>query len=227
MKYLSKRRKDFSKWVDQKKAYSLEEAVAGIAHFPKTKFDETVEMHFHLGIDTEATDQSIRGTVILPHGTGKKIRMAVFCKGENIVKAKGLGVEHVGSEDLIEKVEKGFLDFDCIIATPDMMRELSKLGRILGPRGLMPSPKAGTVTMDIAKAIQDVRSGKIEFKSDKQGGVHVGIGKRSFSTEKLVENARHLLEAVNHTRPSSMKGNFIKGLSISTTMGPGIRVSLS
>lgn len=212
--------------VDAVKLYPLEEAVGTIEKFPKVKFDETVELHFHLNVDTKNTDQAIRGTVVLPHGTGKKVILAVFCKGEQAAKAQELGAEHVGAEDLIEKVSKGFMDFDCVIATPDMMKDLSKLGRVLGPRGLMPSPKAGTVSMDIAKAIQDVRAGKIEFKMDKQAGIHVGIGKRSFATNKLVDNAKQIIEAINHVKPVAVKGNFIKSLSVTTTMGPGIKVAL-
>jgi len=223
---VSKRMQEGLKLVDKSKDYPLAEAMATIVQFPKVKFDETVELHFHLNLEIKESDQGIRGTVILPHGTGKKVRIAVFCKGELAQKARELNVEHVGAEDLLEKVSKGFMDFDCIIATPDMMRDLSKLGRILGPRGLMPSPKSGTVTMDVVKAIQDVRAGKVEFKSDKQAGVHVGIGKRSFPTEKLIENANHIIEAVNHLKPASVKTNFIKSIFVSTTMGAGIKVAL-
>ena len=178
---ISKRKKQCNALVDKEKLYSLPEAMSSIAKTPKLKFDETVELHFHLNLDPKNTDQSIRGTVVLPNGTGKTVRIAVFCKGEATSKAKDLGADFVGAEDLIDKVAKGFLDFDCVIATPDMMRELSKLGKILGPRGLMPSPKAGTVTLDIERAIKDVKAGKIEFKADKQSGIHVGVGKKSFS----------------------------------------------
>ena len=227
MPHISKRMKKAADVVDAMKVYPLEEALSHIEKFPKVKFDETVELHFHLNVDTKNTDQAIRGTVALPHGTGKKVRIAVFCKGEQALKAKELGAEYVGAEDLIEKVSKGFMDFDCVIATPDMMKDLSRLGRILGPRGLMPSPKAGTVSMDIGKAIQDVRAGKIEFKMDKQAGVHVGIGKRSFATNKMIHNAKQVMEAINHSKPAVVKGNFIKSLSVTTTMGPGIKVLLS
>src|SRR3990167_382959 len=213
MARITKRKKEFTKVAgekDKSPALSLEDAMGKIAEFPKTKFDETVELHFHLNIDTKNSEQGVRGTAALPHGTGKKVRVAVFCKGEQIQKAKNAGAEEVGAEDLIEKVSKGFMDFDIVVATPDMMRDLSKLGKILGPRGLMPSPKAGTVSMDIAKAIQDVRAGKIEFKMDKQAGIHVGIGKRSFATNKLVDNAKQIIEAINHVKPVAVKGNFIK-----------------
>lgn len=224
MVYVSKRKKEFEKVADRNKVVSLDEAMAAIDKFPKVKFDETVELHFHLNIDLKATEQSVRGTVVLPHGTGKTVRIAVFCKGEQAQKARDLGVECVGGDDLIDKVSKGFMDFDCVVATPDMMKDLSKLGRVLGPRGLMPSPKAGTVTMDVAKAIQDVRAGKVEFKSDKQGGIHVGIGKRSFAKDKLVANAQHLIEAIDHAKPAAVKGSFIKSLFVATSMGPSARV---
>ncbi len=224
---ISKRTKEVAKLVDKTKAFPLSDAIETLGKAPKVKFDETVELHFHLNLDTKNADVSIRGTAILPHGTGKKVRIAVFCKGEQAQKARDLNVEHVGAEELIDKVSKGFMDFDCVIATPDMMKDLSKLGRILGPRGLMPSPKSGTVTADVSKAIQDVRAGKVEFKSDKQAGVHVGIGKRSFPKDKLIENATHIIEAVDHLKPSSVKTSFIKSLSVSTTMGPGVRVALS
>ena len=223
---VSKRMKQINGQLDKTKVYDLNEAVSSLSELPKVKFDETVELHFHLNIDPKGTDQVIRGTVVLPHGTGKKLKIAVFCKGELQQKAQSLGVDHVGAEDLIEKVAKGFLDFDCVIASPDIMRELSKLGKILGPRGLMPSPKSGTVTMDIERAVKELRAGKIEFKADKQCGIHAGIGKRSFSKEQIVQNAQHLIEAVNQTKPSSVKGNLIKSLSLSTTMGPGIKVAV-
>jgi len=204
----------------------LKEAISKLSGLPKVKFDETVELHFHLNLDLKKNEQTIRGTVILPHGTGKKIRIAVFAKGPQAQKAEELKADYVGSEDLIEKVINGFLDFDCVIATPDIMRELSKLGKILGPRGLMPSPKAGTVTMDIERAIKEVKAGKIEFKADKQAGIHVGIGKRSFSPEQLFENAQHLIDAINQAKPTSVKGDLIKSLSVASTMGPGMRIVL-
>jgi len=208
------------------RTYSLEEAISNVTQFPKVKFDEMVELHFHLAIDMKDSEQSVRGTVLLPHGTGKTIRIAAFCKGENAQKAQQLGADHVGAEDLIEKVSKGFLEFDCVIATPDLMRELSKLGRILGPRGLMPSPKIGTVTPDIERAIKEVKAGKVEFKVDKQGGIHIGIGKRSFTADQLLQNGRAIVEAIEHAKPAGIKGNFIKSLFVSSTMGPGLKVAL-
>lgn len=223
---LSKRMKNAATQWDAERTYSLKEAVDAVEKFPKVKFDETVELHFSLNIDTKSSDQAVRGTVVLPHGTGKTVRIAVFCKGEQEQKAKEVGADYVGAEDLIEKVSKGFMDFDVVVATPDMMRDLSKLGKILGPRGLMPTPKAGTVSADVAKAIREVKAGKIEFKSDKQAGIHVSVGKRSFPKEKLLENASHVLEAINHAKPASVKGNLLKNVFLSTTMGPGLKVAL-
>ncbi len=223
---ISKRMKKALEQVSTEKTYSLSEAIENIERFPRVKFDETVELHFMLNIDTKSSDQSIRGTVLLPHGTGKTVRIAVFCKGEQEQKAREAGADWVGAEELIEKVAKGFMDFDVVVATPDMMKDLSKLGKILGPRGLMPTPKAGTVSVDVAKAIKEVKAGKIEFKSDKQAGVHVIVGKRSFLKEKLLENATHIIEAINHAKPASVKGNLIKNISLSTTMGPGLKVAL-
>ncbi len=223
---ISKRMKEAVKLVEKEKIYPLEEAIDTLVKFPSAKFDETIEVHIALSVDIGSTDQSVRGTVVLPNGTGKKIRIAVVCKGELEQKAKQAGADFVGAQDLIEKVAGGFLDFDVVIATPDMMRDLSKLGKILGPRGLMPTPKAGTVTNDVERAIREVKAGKIEFKSDKQGGLHVGVGKKSFAREKILENVKQLLEAVNHAKPASVKGNLIKGISLATTMGPGVKVAL-
>jgi len=223
---LSKRMKQIEDLRKTNRTYSLEEAISNVTQFPKVKFDEMVELHFHLAIDTKDSEHSVRGTVVLPHGTGKTIRIAAFCKGENAQKAQQLGADHVGAEDLIEKVSKGFLEFDCVIATPDLMRELSKLGRILGPRGLMPSPKIGTVTPDIERAIKEVKAGKVEFKVDKQGGIHIGIGKRSFTADQLLQNGRAIVEAIEHAKPAGIKGNFIKSLFVSSTMGPGLKVAL-
>ncbi|MCB9720677.1 MAG: 50S ribosomal protein L1 [Candidatus Omnitrophica bacterium] len=226
MKRISKRLKEGYKAVDREKTYTLEEAIAALESFPKVKFDETVEIHFDLGINPKASDQIVRGTVVLPHGTGKSLRIAVFCKGENEAKAKGAGADFVGAEELIDKVSKGFLDFDVVVATPDMMRELSKLGKVLGPRGLMPTPKAGTVTPDVVKAISELKAGKIEFKSDKQAGVHLGVGKRSFSKDKLADNIRQILDAINLAKPNTLKGTYIKSASLTTTMGPGLKVAI-
>lgn len=218
--------KEVGKLVKEGEILPLKSAIASLNTLPKVKFDETVELHFNLNLDLKASDQSVRGTVVLPNGTGKTLKIAVFCKGPQAEAAKEMKADYVGAEDLIEKIEKGFMDFDCAIATPDMMRELSKLGKILGPRGLMPSPKAGTVTQDVARAIKEVKAGKIEFKSDKQGGIHVGIGKRSFTEDKLLENATHVIEAINHAKPAAVKGNLVKSIYLSTTMGPGLKIAL-
>ncbi len=223
---LSKRIKKSYEGIDREKRYSLDEAIDTLAKAPKVKFDETVEMHFHLTVNTKVSDQVVRGTVVLPHGTGKTVRIIVICKGESEQKARDAGADLVGSNDLIEKVAGGFLDFDVVIATPDMMRDLSRLGKVLGPRGLMPTPKAGTVTNDIDKAIKDIKAGKIEFKSDKQGGIHVRVGKRSFSKNQLLDNSNQLIEAINAAKPNSVKGNLIKSLALSSTMGPGLKVAI-
>ncbi|MFC1594330.1 50S ribosomal protein L1 [Candidatus Omnitrophota bacterium] len=226
MEHSSKRHREAVKQIDKEKVYDLKEAVALLQNTPKPKFDETVELALNLHIDPKKSDQMVRGTVVLPHGSGKKVTVAVFCKGEHEAEAKEAGAEIVGAEDLMEKVSKGFLNFDCAISTPDMMRELSKLGKVLGPRGLMPSPKTGTVTTNIAQAIKEVKAGKVEFKSDKQASIHLGIAKRSFATEKIIENVKFVMEAIHNAKPSAVKGELIKGASLSTTMGPGIRVAL-
>jgi large subunit ribosomal protein L1 len=226
MTKLSKRMKAAEELFNKEEVYSIEQAMESIEKFPKVKFDESVELHLFLNIDAKSSDQVVRGTVVLPNGLGKDVRVAVFCKGEMEQKAKDAGADFVGSDDLIEKVSKGFLGFDVVVASPDMMRDLSKLGKVLGPRGLMPTPKAGTVTTDVARAIKEVKAGKIEFKSDKQSGLHVSVGKRSFTKEKLLENTKTLLEAINHSKPTSVKGILIKRASISTTMGPGLKVAL-
>lgn len=227
MSKISKRMKEVYKVLGPaEKPLTLEEAVNVLGRTPKVKFDETVELHFHLNLDLKASDQGVRGTVVLPHGIGKKVRVAVFCKGESASKAKAAGADLVGDNDLIEKVMGGFMDFDVVIASPDMMRDLSKLGKLLGPRGLMPTPKAGTVTTDVERAIKEVKAGRVEFKSDKQGGIHLGIGKRSFDGPKLVENAQQVIEAINHAKPAAVKGNLIKSLALATTMGPGVKVAV-
>ena len=223
---LSKRMGEAKKTFNKDEIFSLEQAIENVEKFQKVRFDETVELHLCLNINPKSSDQIVRGTVVLPNGLGKDVRVAVFCKGELETKAKEAGADLVGAADLIDKVSKGFLGFDVVIASPDMMRELSKLGKVLGPRGLMPTPKAGTVTTDIERAIKEVKAGKIEFKSDKQAGIHVGVGKRSFAKEKLLENVKHLIEAINHSKPVAVKGSLIKTVSITTTMGPGLRVAL-
>jgi large subunit ribosomal protein L1 len=225
MKTFSKRYKESVKQVEQDKLYQLKEAIILLKKLPKPKFDGSVDLHFNLSVDTKKSDQMVRGTVVLPHGTGKKVRVAVFCKGEHERQAREAKADYIGGTELIDKVGAGFLDFDCAIATPEMMKDLSKLGKVLGPRGLMPSPKTGTVTNDISKAIEDVRKGKVEFRVDKQGGMHLSVGKISFSEEQLNDNAFKVIEAVNESRPASVKGKFVKSLSITTSMNPGLRLS--
>jgi large subunit ribosomal protein L1 len=224
MKKQSKRYKEAAKQTAPEKFFQLKEAVAVLKQMPKPKFDGSVDLHFNLSIDTKKSDQMIRGTVVLPHGTGKKIRIAVFCKGEHERQAREAKADYVGANELMDKVAAGFLDFDCAIATPEMMKDLSKLGKVLGPRGLMPSPKTGTVTNDIAKAIEDLRKGKVEFRVDKQGGMHLSVGKLSFAEEQITDNAAKVIEAVNESRPASVKGKFVKSLSITTSMNPGLRI---
>jgi len=222
----SKRYKESEKQADKDKTYPLKEAVSILKKMAATKFDSSVDLHFNLNVDSKKSDQMVRGTVVLPHGTGKKIRVAVFCKGEHERLAKDANADYVGGVELIDKVSGGFLDFDCAIATPDMMKDLSKLGKVLGPRGLMPSPKTGTVTNDITKAIEDVRRGKVEFRVDKQGGVHLSVGKVSFDEDKLSDNASKVIEALNEARPSTVKGKFVKSLFISASMNPGLRLTI-
>ena len=223
----SKRYKEALKLSEKGKHYTLDEAVDILKKCPKVKFDETVEVSFKLGLDPKKSEQLVRGTVALPHGTGKKMRVAVFCKGENEKIATEKGADFVGSDDLIQKINAGWLDFDVAITTPDMMKEISKLGRILGPRGLMPNPKAGTVTTDIGKAIDEVKKGKIEFRVDKQADIHVGVGKISFESSKLCQNIASLLKAIVERKPSQAKGQYIRSAVISTTMGPGVRLDLA
>ncbi len=225
-KIISKRYKEAAKKVDKTKVYTLKEAIGILKSVPKTKFDESVELALHLGIDTKKSDHMIRGTVVLPHGTGKKIKVAVFCRGEAERDAQNAGADYVGAQELIDKVAGGWMDFDSVVATPEMMKDLSKLGKVLGPRGLMPSPKTGTVTQDVAKAIKELKAGKVEFKADKQGGVHVAVGKISFGENQLFENATSLLDSIKASRPASLKGEFIKSISVSTSMGPGMKVSV-
>lgn len=224
MKLRSKRYKESEKQLDRVKTYALKEAILALKKFSPPKFDSSVDLHFSINVDPKKSDQMIRGTVVLPHGTGKKLKVAVFCKGEHEKIARQANADHVGGPELIEKVAGGFLDFDCAIATPEMMKDLSKLGKILGPRGLMPSPKTGTVTNDIAKAIEDVRKGKVEFRIDKQGGIHLSVGKISFPEDKIYDNASLVIESINEARPVSVKGRFIKSLFISSSMSPALRL---
>lgn len=205
----------------------MTDAVSILKQAPHPKFSESVDLSIKLGIDAKETSLTVRGTVSLPHGTGKTVRVAVFCKGEGANFAKQAGADTVGGSELVEKVAQGFMDFDVAIATPDMMREVGRLGKVLGPRGLMPNPKAGTVTEDVARAVREVKAGKIEFKMDKQANIHCAIGKISFDVSALVENAKILLHAIASARPAAAKGEFIKSVTLSSTMGPGVRIASS
>ncbi|MFA5356972.1 MAG: 50S ribosomal protein L1 [Candidatus Omnitrophota bacterium] len=226
MRPRSKRYKESEKQVEQDKVYSLKDAIAVLKKLPPPKFDASVDLHFSINVDSKKSDQMVRGTVVLPHGTGKKVRVAVFCRGENEKLAKEANADYVGGNELIDKVAGGFLDFDCAIATPDIMKDLSKLGKVLGPRGLMPSPKTGTVTNEVVKAIEDVRRGKIEFRADKQGGIHLSVGKISFPEDKLFENAFRVIEVISDAKPASVKGKFMKSAFISSTMNRGLRINV-
>jgi large subunit ribosomal protein L1 len=210
--------------IDRERAYSPLEAVRLLKGFPAAKFDETVEAHFRLGLNVRHADQQLRGTIMLPHGIGKEVQVAVFAEGEKAREAEEAGADVVGSADLASRIEEGFLDFDVAIATPDMMGVVGKLGRVLGPRGLMPNPKTGTVTFDIAKAVQDSKAGKLEYRTDRGGNVHLPIGKRSFEERALLENYATLIEEIVRAKPSAAKGRYIKQITLTTTMGPGIHV---
>ncbi|MDR3195650.1 MAG: 50S ribosomal protein L1 [Endomicrobium sp.] len=221
---MGKRLKEAAKLVDKSKAYALAEAVALVKDAAKAKFDETVEVHVRLGIDPKQSDQIVRGTVSLPHGIGKTRKVAVLAKSEKQKEAETAGAEIVGSDDLIESISKGNLDFDVLVATPDVMKDLSKVAKILGPKGLMPNPKSGTVTFDIGATVKELKKGRVEYKNDSFGIIHVPAGKVSFDKEKLADNIKALVEAVLKAKPSSSKGQYIKSISISSTMGPGIYV---
>jgi len=213
------------KIVDRTKFYTLSEAIDLVKQTAKTKFDETVEIHIRLGIDPKKSDQTVRGTALLPFGTGKSKKVAVIAKGEKLKEAEQSQADIIGSEELIEKISKGFIDFDVLVATPDVMKDLSKLGKLLGPRGLMPSPKAGTVTFDIIKTVKELKTGRIEFKNDSYGILHCPVGKISFEKEKLIENIKTLMQTVISSKPSASKGKFIRSVSICSTMGVGIKIN--
>ncbi|MBI1953110.1 MAG: 50S ribosomal protein L1 [Candidatus Omnitrophica bacterium] len=222
---MSKRTEVFAQGIEKGKRYSIQEAVALLKKVPAPKFDETVELAIALDIDPKQSDQAVRGTVILPHGTGRSVKILVIAKGDAEREAKEAGADHVGAEELLAKIQGGWTDFDVMVAVPDLMKEVGKLGKVLGPKGLMPSPKAGTVTADVGRAVQELKKGKVEFKVDKQGDIHLGVGKRSFSEEALAANLRAILEAIWRARPASVKGRFVSGISVSSTMGPGIRLN--
>ena len=210
--------------VEPTRPYPLRDALDLAKDAAYAKFDESVEVALRLGVDPKHADQMVRGTVVLPHGLGKTARVLVFAAGEKIREAEEAGADHVGGEDLAKKIEGGWLEFDAVVATPDMMRVVGRLGKVLGPRGLMPNPKAGTVAVDVARAVQEIKAGKVEFRVDKTGIIHAPIGKLSFGTDKLKDNADALIGAVIKAKPSAAKGKYVKGVSVSSTMGPGIKV---
>jgi len=223
---MSKRRRKIAELFDKSQAYSLKDAIAILKQSPPVKFDETVDIALKVGVDPKKSDQIVRGTVSLPHGTGKSLKILVFARGDKVNEALAAGADFAGNDDLVEKVTKGWTDFDAVIATPDMMREVGKLGKVLGPRGLMPTPKAGTVTTDVQKAINELKAGRIEFKLDKTSAINNGIGKISFAADKLEENIRTYLHAVMRAKPASAKGQYIRSFYISSTMGAGVKIDL-
>lgn len=216
---------DGAKLIDRTNLYTEKEALDLVAQTAKAKFDETVEIHIRLGVDSRHADQQVRGAVVLPNGTGKDVRVAVFAKGDLAKVAQDAGADFVGDADLVQKIQGGWMDFDVAIASPDMMGFVGRLGKVLGPRGLMPSPKAGTVTMDVAKAVQEAKAGKIEYRLDKTNIIHCPIGKVSFGTDKLLENLNALMDAILKAKPEASKGQYIKSVAIASTMGPGVRVN--
>ena len=222
---MSKRYAECAKLVDSSKEYEIKEALEIIEKMPKTKFDQTVELHVKLGVDSKHADQQVRGTVVLPNGTGKTQRVLVFAKGPKAEEAEKAGADFVGAEELIPKIQNdNWFDYDVIVATPDMMGVVGRLGKVLGPKGLMPNPKSGTVTMDVTKAINEIKSGKVEYRLDKTNIIHLGFGKVSFGADKLVENYETIINAIIKAKPAAAKGQYIKSVSISTSMGPGLYI---
>lgn len=215
-----------AKLIDRSQLYDASEAMKLVISASKAKFDETVEAHIKLGVDSRHADQQVRGAVVLPHGTGKKIRVLVFAKGEKATEAEAAGADFVGAEELVQKIQsENWFDFDVVVATPDMMGLVGRIGRVLGPKGLMPNPKAGTVTMDVTRAVQDIKAGKIEYRLDKTNIIHCPIGKVSFGDEKLVENFTTLMNAIVKAKPSAAKGQYLKSVAVASTMGPGVKVN--
>lgn len=220
----SKRQKEILEKFDRNKIYDPKTAFELVKELSNVKFDETVELHARLGVNPKQADQNLRGTVVLPHGTGRTVRVVVFAKGEKVKEAEAAGADFVGAEDLAEKIEGGWLDFDVAVATPDMMSLVGKLGRVLGPQGLMPNPKAGTVTFEVGKAVEEIKAGKIEYRVDKAGIIHLPIGKISFSTEALLDNFKEVMDTLVREKPAAAKGKYLRSVVISSTMGPGIKV---
>ena len=222
---MGKRYEESKKLVDKNKKYSINEALEIIEKMPKTKFDETVELHVRLGVDSKHAEQQVRGTVVLPNGTGKTLKVLVFAKGPKAEEAKKAGADYVGAEELIPKIQNdNWFDYDVVVATPDMMGVVGRLGKVLGPKGLMPNPKSGTVTMDVTKAVEDIKSGKVEYRLDKTNIIHLGFGKVSFGAKKLEENYQTIIDAIIKAKPAAAKGQYIKSIFISTSMGPGISI---
>lgn len=227
---MAKRGKKYTealKMYDREKVYDVPEAVELVKKMSTAKFDETVELAVRLGVDPKKADQQIRGAVVLPNGTGKTQRVLVFAKGEKAKEAEAAGADYVGEEDYINKINQGWLDFDVIVATPDMMAQVGKLGRVLGPKGLMPNPKTGTVTFDVEKAVNEIKAGKVEYRVDKAGNVHVPLGKVSFESEKLEENLKTMIETLLKAKPASSKGTYMRNVAVSSTMGPGVKLNVS
>src|SRR5689334_299744 len=212
--------------VDRAKAYTVDEAIATLKAMPAAKFDESVDLSFRLGVDPKHADQMVRGAVVLPNGIGKSVRVAVFAKGEKEREAREAGADVIGAEDLVQRVQEGFMDFDTTIATPDLMGQVGRLGKVLGPRGLMPNPKLGTVTFDVGRAVREAKAGKVEFRVDKAGNVHTPIGKHSFGANQLAANGMALLEAIVRAKPSAAKGQYLRSVTVSSTMGPGIHLDV-
>ena len=224
--FRGKKYKKVAEAFDRNKAYGLSEAIE-ILKKSEVKFDQTVEVHFNLGVDPKHSDQVVRGTVVLPHGTGRQVRVLVFCKDNNIEVAKNAGADYAGGADLVQKIQEGWLDFDAVVATPDMMPVISKVARVLGPRGMMPSPKAGTVTVNVAQTVKELKAGKIQYRVDKGANVHAPVGKLSFSVEQLAENAKSVIDSVVKNKPQTSKGTYIKSLTLTATMAPGIKLDMA
>ena len=220
-----KKYSDSLKLIDRSKQYDPEEAIALVKQTAKAKFDETVEISVRLGVDPRHADQQVRGAVVLPHGTGKTVRVLVICKADKAAEAEAAGADFVGAEEMVAKIQGGWFDFDVVVATPDMMGQVGRLGRVLGPKGLMPSPKAGTVTMNVQQAVNDIKAGKVEYRVDKTAIIHCPVGKASFDQQKLTENLRTLMEAIIKAKPAAAKGTYIRSAVISSTMGPGIKLN--
>ena len=223
--FRGKNYKESAKLIDKQALYDPQEALQLVINASKAKFDETVELHVKLGVDGRHADQQVRGAIVLPNGTGKTVRVLVICNADKLAEAEAAGADYVGAEDMVAKIQGGWFDFDVVVATPDMMGQVGRLGRVLGPKGLMPSPKAGTVTMNVTQAIHDIKAGKVEYRVDKTAIIHCPVGKASFDEQKLVENLRTLMEAIIKAKPAAAKGTYIRSAVISSTMGPGIKLN--